>query len=655
MEIINYEELPKAGSLIRWSNIKQGFIIKVRHETYGYNEFELVSYEKSKHRLFLKYEDIVSEITTGHFSEGRIGKLLIEYKEYISDNFNIMTKLPTSKLGICWNRIENGMIFKTYHKKYGHNDFKLIKYDSKDTFLHLEYKNNECIPISIGNFIKGKISSLVENMSSISGENFNIITKLPQNKRRIMWEKLNYGTIIKTEHSNYGNNDFEFVKYCDGLLYLKFNNNCSPISVDSFKFGNIGKLIGKITREFRFNIGEHINDEKRSLIIIDKKYIKTKYGQDKKYYRYKCNKCGFDCGEHFRVGEFKEDLWIEEFHLLEGNGCSCCCKPSQIVATEINSIWKTDDWMIELGMNEQDAKRFTKGTHNSVIVQCPHCKVYKNIKVEDIYTSKSIGCTCNVGTYPEKFIYYLLKQLGVKFETQYNPKWIKRRFYDFFIPNSSTIIETHGIQHYENSNRGRSLEEEQINDELKEKASKENGIKNYIVIDCRYSELDFIKNNILNSKLSELFDLSEMKWDDCELFAIKSNNVKEVCDYWNSKEEYETTSNLAEIFNKNIGTIAECLKKGTKLGWCNYNPKEEKAKTLFKKGQESSRKKKVEVIKDGVSLGVFDSIIELEKYSEELFGLKFDNGRMSSVCLGKAKQHKGYTFKHFNEIREVSF
>ena len=37
-----------------------------------------------------------------------------------------------------------------------------------------------------------------------------------------------------------------------------------------------------------------------------------------------------------------------------------------------------------------------------------------------------------------------------------------------------------------------------------------NGIENYIIIDCSKSDLDYIKPNILKSKLNEMFDLNNI-------------------------------------------------------------------------------------------------------------------------------------------------
>ena len=75
-------------------------------------------------------------------------------------------------------------------------------------------------------------------------------------------------------------------------------------------------------------------------------------------------------------------------------------------------------------------------------------------------------------------------------------------------------METHGKQHYEDGFKGcggRTLEEEQQNDKNKYELAIKNGIKqqNYIVIDCSKSDLEFIKNNIINSRLNELFNLNK--------------------------------------------------------------------------------------------------------------------------------------------------
>ena len=86
------------------------------------------------------------------------------------------------------------------------------------------------------------------------------------------------------------------------------------------------------------------------------------------------------------------------------------------------------------------------------------------------------------------------------------------------------------------------------------------------------------------------------------------------------------------------------LKKGTQLGWCNYNAKEE-----LKKWSDKNHKKKIEIFKDNISFGVFESIIDLERQSEELFGVKLFSTNIGRILLGKTKAttYKGFTFKYF--------
>ena len=174
-----------------------------------------------------------------------------------------------------------------------------------------------------------------------------------------------------------------------------------------------------------------------------------------------------------------------------------------------------------------------------------------------------------------------------------------------------------------------------------------NNIKHYIVIDCRESMLSWIKSNILKSKLNELFDLSQINWNKCGEFAT-DNLVKVACNYKKENPNL-TTSDIGELMGYNRKTIKEWLIKGNELGWCYYNKQEEHDKKNYKLSETAKEKcsKKVEVFKDGVSYGVFNSVKELERKSLEQFGVKFTN--ISAICLGKRKHNHGYTFKYVEE------
>ena len=344
----------------------------------------------------------------------------------------------------------------------------------------------------------------------------------------------------------------------------------------------------------------------------------------------------------------------------QGHRCKTCMIKK---STSETCIANTDPWMIDLGMSREDAEIHTSRSGDKIVITCPHCGQQKEIRIVNMYKTKSNGCCCSFynnnillndnSSFPEKFITELLNQLNIKYKREYKPEWSNGKRYDFYFEyddKKRCIIETHGGQHYDKSIftccGGRTLQEEQENDELKEQLAYKNGIDYYIELDCRKSELEWIKNSVKNSELNNLFDLSNIDWMQCEEFAL-SNRVKEVCDYWNNKEEHETITNLTKIFNLSTSTINKCLRKGTKLGWCNYNGREQILKGMKKSNNYNI--KPIMILKDNIPIDVFESAREIDRQSEELFGVKLHHQPISEVCNGKRKTYKGFIFKYITK------
>ena len=323
----------------------------------------------------------------------------------------------------------------------------------------------------------------------------------------------------------------------------------------------LGGILNLKTSDFKFEIGDIIN----GLEIINREY-RTIKGVKYKFYKYRCTCTNED--------------WIEEGHLNGGKGCNVCCPAPRKAVLGRNTIWDKARWMCDLGVSEEDAKKNTFSSGQKIEVTCPYCGRKKKCRINHIYRNKSIGCICGDGvSYPEKFIYSVLEQLNIKFKTQYSPKWLNsKQKYDFYLSDYNTIIETHGEQHYRYTGFNRTLEEEQKNDKIKEELALNNGIKNYIVIDCRKSEINWIKEQILNSELANMFNLSNINWEECHKFAC-SNLVKVICDYWHKHREINgediTTKDVGEVFGLSRSAIRIYLKQGNELNWCNYNGKEE--------------------------------------------------------------------------------
>ena len=410
------------------------------------------------------------------------------------------------------------------------------------------------------------------------------LDNLPRKNNKIDWIN-SVGCKVKFIYNDI-ENYIEIIEYIKQnnkpKLKIKYNNDIKLIRPDRLSECKLRPILNSkelnFTIEFKIEIGSIFKDNKRDLTIVDRKKISKKdgYGYDyfQKWYKYKCNKCGYSDG------------WIEESHLLTTKrGCSCC--NGNTVIKGINDIATTHPYLVKYFVNIEDAYTHTYGSTDKAWAKCPDCGFEKEIRINSLY---KYGFSCNKCSdgisFTEKIMCNLLDELLINnkqsesFITQFsktNAKWCDKYRYDFYFKkdNEEYIVETHGMQHYKESGFNRSLEEEQLNDRNKKELALNNGIKprNYIVIDCRYSELEFIKNNIINSRLNELFDLNEVDWIKIGQISEK-NLVKEVCDYWklhnNINNEGLTTKDLSIKFKLGSGTIAKYLKKGVKLNWCKY-------------------------------------------------------------------------------------
>ncbi|MDU3410160.1 hypothetical protein [Clostridium sp.] len=420
----------------------------------------------------------------------------------------------------------------------------------------------------------------------------------------------------------------EYVNNENITLYYSENGKCLSFTGGHIKEAKIGVILGKYKKDYMYNSGDIIKDLKRDITVIE--IIKKN-----RKYKCLCNKDGY--------------VWNINKNSLESNiGCPVCA--GQLVKTGINDICSTDPWILDLGVDKNSASEVSKCSVKNVLCRCPYCKKEFYKSAQSIYANKSISCTCGDGySYPEKFLYSTLKQLNIPFFTQANKNilnWCGGFKYDFYIPSFNTIIETHGLQHYKQTGFKKELSEIIKNDEIKKDKALNNNIKNYIVIDCRESKLNWIKNNILNSHLNNMFDLSQINWLKCEEFAL-GNLVKEVCDYWINKQEVESTSDLSNIFDIERATVIKYLKKGNELGWCVYNPEEEKLKASKKLNKANG--KPIDVFKpNGEYISTYKNARDLERKSIEDFGFDLDYRGISQVCRGTRNVYKGLVFRFNN-------
>ena len=171
-------------------------------------------------------------------------------------------------------------------------------------------------------------------------------------------------------------------------------------------------------------------------------------------------------------------------------------------------------------------------------------------------------------SYPNKVGRYFIKQtLAENIEFEYCKEWCQNKIYDIYFEYNGNkyVIEMDGNQHYRETYNFHSQTYEEIhnNDLFKEKLAKENNVI-LIRIDCRISDINYIKKNILDSELSKIFDLSNIDWKEIERSSRDMNLLKSIC------EDYcENTLFIKEIAKKyytSSEAINRYIKQGKQLG-----------------------------------------------------------------------------------------
>lgn len=251
-------------------------------------------------------------------------------------------------------------------------------------------------------------------------------------------------------------------------------------------------------------------------------------------------------------------------------GCPVCSK--RVIVAGINDFNTTHKQLMKYLKNKEEGYVNFYGSAKKTICRCPECGYEKEMSFNAL-TEKGFSCpNCSDGiSFGEKYFASFLSQLNIPFETQKIFPWNYNKRYDFYIPSINTIIEIHGGQHYKQAVgvwNNQTLEDVQANDKQKQERAIENNIDNYIIIDVSRSSNSYIKNNIINSKFSELFDLSNIDWVRCHESTIKSK-MFEACDLWNTGL---TVKQVSDEMHLSTAAIRKYLKECRELGLCDYYP-----------------------------------------------------------------------------------
>lgn len=321
---------------------------------------------------------------------------------------------------------------------------------------------------------------------------------------------------------------------------------------------------------------------------------------------------------------------------------SGCPKCANRLVGKIKSMPKDGESLYDLRpdllkylRSPEDAKKYKLGSAKKIYTKCPDCGKIRMVSVSKL-VDRAFRCTkCgDFVSIPEKFCMSILDALNIKYKKEKRFEWSGGSRYDFYLPEYNIIIETHGSQHYTEMFKGKKTYQKEIDNNKKILANK-NGINNYIIVDCRKSELEHLKNSFINS-LGVCIDLSNIKWENIYLNSQR-NILSEVCAYWKDKKEHEVTNDVAEFFNIGRTTVIRYLKRGHKLGLCIYSSKYEVNKNL-KKMSDKNKKPVNMYNSNGVLMKTFESLIDIERK------LGYHSKSISKACKQDVK-YKGYTWR----------
>lgn len=411
-----------------------------------------------------------------------------------------------------------------------------------------------------------------------------------------------------------------------GFKCIKCNYTWETTPTTFYRTGNCPKCIRKeLSEKQTLSNKEFLRDlEQINKNIIPLEEYKTAHTK----ILFKCKIDGYEWG-------------VTPSNILSGKGCPVCANKK--VMKGVNDIATTHPHILRFLCDINDGYKYTSGSTKKLKVKCPDCGYIKEMNT---YSLTSFGFSCDRCSdkisYPNKFIRGFIEQLDVEDITyEYNSSWTKLYRYDLYFKygNINYLVEMDGGFHYVTTSM-RTDEElliQQQRDKEKDILAKENGFV-LMRIDCRESNKDYIKSNILNSELVNIFDLSEIDWDLCDNYG-QTNLIKQVCNFYNNSQK-KSPSYIGEHFNLDRHTITKYLKSGANLGFCDYSVE----KSIHQRRKETSNPVNVYDLANNI-IHMFPSVGETSRKMNELYDEKFPVSSLRNRCKDQ-KPYKGFIFKY---------
>lgn len=316
--------------------------------------------------------------------------------------------------------------------------------------------------------------------------------------------------------------------------------------------------------------------------------------------------------------------------LLNGCGCPIC----GIEETAKKRTLTNEQYDKKL---EESNKNFIRigdyiTAKTKILFKCKDCNnVFET--TPDAVLRKNYSCPIcgEKDSFNNRLMYNIGLDLELKnLKKEFMPAWAKPYRYDiyFTIKEKEFIVEMDGGFHKRPHPKSKkSLKEIQDIDKLKNKLAQQHNIE-IIRIDCDTCSHEKIIENIKNSRLNQLLDLSLIDWNKCIKNAEK-NGAKKICNYYKNQKENLSTNELGKIFNKDRHMVLKYLRLGNQLGWCVY-PKISR-KIIAMNGYKEI-------------LGIFSSSTLCMKYFFSNLNIQLNPHEINAVANGRRKTYRGFIF-----------
>lgn len=350
--------------------------------------------------------------------------------------------------------------------------------------------------------------------------------------------------------------------------------------------------------------------------------------------------------------------------IANGVGCPECGRKRVIDGC---SLYDEHPEILQYLVNPEDAKNYTSSSSKKILCRCPICGSLKwsNINILAHYGFVCPACGDGI-SYPNKFIQAMLDQLNVNHEPEKVFSWSDNKVYDQYLEYYSLIIENHGKQHYvDNANAAfphNSYVSVVNNDVYKRQLAIDNGIKQYVVLDCSVSDMKWIRDQVMSSELPIIigFSESDINWKLCDYLATTSK-VKQAWELWNNGF---STEYIADQLGISLSSVRSYINRGVDLGQCvGFSVQENQSvyqpgslKTTRNTQYTNGQLQPIHCVTDNT---YFASRYDCEMYYPDLFPSTVGSYNLMNYIRNRNGEYKGKIFEkisksQFNDMKKQS-